>query len=140
MKKMTPTQATERLAAMIEPKPEPAGRMQILSHKLVWHWYPEIMTANGPRYGDWQADDFDPLRDMNAAIRCVEAAGYRAAIGFVEHTQNTGEACVAMRSNVHYRTYYEYNDGNHALAICLALLHALEGEPVEIVDEGEVTP
>jgi hypothetical protein len=45
MKKMTPTQATERLAAMIEPKPEPAGRMQILSHKLVWHWYPEIMTA-----------------------------------------------------------------------------------------------
>jgi hypothetical protein len=138
MKTMTPTQATERLTAMIEPKPERVpkrgfyGRLSELSAwKLTW-------GDNGDKY-QWEHEK-DPLLDMNAAIRCVEAAGYRAAIGFVEHTQNTGEACVAMRSNVHYRTYYEYNDGNHALAICLALLHALEGEPVEIVDEGEVTP
>jgi hypothetical protein len=92
------------------------------------------------RIGEVARRDQTPSRDMNAAIRCVEAAGYRAAIGFVEHTQNTGEVCVAMRTNVHYRTYHEYTDGNHARALSMALLHALEGEPVEIVDEGEVAP
>jgi hypothetical protein len=138
MKTMTTREATERLTAMIEPKPEePAtmgdARRAMNVHGQVWCFGP---NAN---IGKWKTR-ISPLTSVDAAIRCVEAAGYRAAIGFVEHTQNTGEVCVAMRTNVHYRTYHEYTDGNHARALSMALLHALEGEPVEIVDEGEVAP
>ena len=140
MKKMTPTQATERLAAMIEPKPERDGRAGEFSEGEAWLYAYMMRESDMSATLGWiPMPSFFPLHDIGDAIRAVEAAGYRAAIGYVEHTQNTGEACVAMRSNVHYRTYHEYTDGNHALALCLALLHALEGEPVDIVDEGEVT-
>jgi hypothetical protein len=122
-KQLTKLQAAEILAGLIEPKPEPGGQATMISSDQVWHWWPLV----DGRWGDWQPHNFDPLHDMNTAIRCVEAAGRHWSRMWVSHPDGVYTSMAAVNDcKVHY------HDNNHARALCLALLHALCGEAVEV--------